>query len=686
MVFHNLDEVLEEDNVNGKVKISFKPFRCSYCGMAYSPDEIKLSIFKHGFFDLYGKDEGFFGITCASDKCSGNILFKGNKSWVYRFREFGLEPKNGHSLKYNSTAAFYFRQSNSAKSLPITYFSTLLEHDHHLPDDCCSPHRNTRENILPQYKIQDIDKLSQIEAEQNLQVFPRHVVSDPLLQAIGEYCLAYDPLVQKSLLEQTKADNENTNVNIIAGSKIRDEYFRIVDFLSILEANHKDSEYFGDLFRHYLRSPIKSTLADTWYLNRQEDCNYQTIEALSLAMWDCFQNTAYHSVLHDFSLEFISQYKKLLLQLDYNFNKVWNLKNNFLRKIKSVYTSTEKREKYRARKLSSLKKDLEAIEEKYPSFQNIITSDEKILQLKYDLYEVSQSGLINDYLLKGETGTGKDLFAAAIHELTGKKGAFITYNCSNIPQELLESELFGYKKHSHNLAQNNKEGIFKQCEGGTLFLDEINTLSMQHQKKLLRAIEYRKIQPLGGKEEKIEDLTLVMATNKNLDHLVEIEQMHLDFFFRIKNFGFVIPPLRERANDIELLTAHFVDIFNNTRAWQGVHLSQECISVFQQYDWPGNVRELHNSIKRLFSSPYPVNGIFHVQHLEKLDLFKTRNMADKKKQFNKPTHSYLPGNTKVTDSDIIQAMESTNGDKTAAGKLLGIHYRTVLRRWEKLKK
>ena len=203
-------------------------------------------------------------------------------------------------------------------------------------------------------------------------------------------------------------------------------------------------------------------------------------------------------------------------------------------------------------------------------------------------------------LLLGESGSGKELFARAVHHLSGRKAhSFFPINCAAIPENLLESELFGYEKGAFTGASGTKKGKFEIADKGTLFLDEIGDLSLGLQGKVLRVIEQRQFERVGGTETRSVDIRLVAATNKDLNALVAVGSFRQDLFFRLAVFPVTVPPLRERKEDIPILARHFIRKFAAEQKRRGpLALPPETVRALCAYAWPGNVRELENSIER----------------------------------------------------------------------------------------
>ncbi len=203
-------------------------------------------------------------------------------------------------------------------------------------------------------------------------------------------------------------------------------------------------------------------------------------------------------------------------------------------------------------------------------------------------------------LLLGESGTGKELFAHAVHHQSGRKAhSFFPINCAAIPENLLESELFGYEKGAFTGASGTKRGKFEIADKGTLFLDEIGDLSLGLQGKVLRVIEQRQFERVGGTETRTVDIRLVAATNKDLKALAVQGAFRQDLFFRLSVFPITVPPLRERLQDVPILARHFVKKFAAEQKKRGtIALPPETLRALAAYSWPGNVRELENTIER----------------------------------------------------------------------------------------
>jgi DNA-binding NtrC family response regulator len=200
----------------------------------------------------------------------------------------------------------------------------------------------------------------------------------------------------------------------------------------------------------------------------------------------------------------------------------------------------------------------------------------------------------------GETGTGKELVARTIHERSARAARpFVTLNCAAVPAELIESELFGHEKGSFTGASGRHIGKFEQADGGTIFLDEIGDMPLNMQAKLLRVLEEGEVERIGGDKTIAVNVRVVVATHRDLEARVREEKFRQDLFHRIYVFPLVLPPLRERRDDIPALVQHFAEQVSAQNGWKPVPFTDEAMEALQSYSWPGNVRELRNMVERL---------------------------------------------------------------------------------------
>ena len=203
-------------------------------------------------------------------------------------------------------------------------------------------------------------------------------------------------------------------------------------------------------------------------------------------------------------------------------------------------------------------------------------------------------------LIEGETGVGKELVAAAVHYRSRRRDKlFVGQNCAAMPENLLESELFGHKKGAFTGAHEEKKGLFEIADGGTLFLDEVTEMPLSLQSKLLRVLQEGEIRPIGATQERRVNVRIVAATNRNLEKEVAEGRFREDLYYRLKVFPLRVPPLRERREDIPTLAQYFLTRYTTEQGKSTGGFSQQTMELLQGYDWPGNVRELQNEVQRL---------------------------------------------------------------------------------------
>ncbi len=290
------------------------------------------------------------------------------------------------------------------------------------------------------------------------------------------------------------------------------------------------------------------------------------------------------------------------------------------------------------------------------------------------------SSLSSTVLILGESGTGKELVAKAIHNCSYRsEKPFVAINCGGMPENLLESELFGHVKGAFTGAVSHKDGLFKVANGGSLFLDEIGETSMALQVKLLRVLDEMKIRPVGSATDFSVDVRLISATNKDLDKMVEDRRFREDFYYRLNVIPIYVPSLRERCDDILLLARHFLAEFCK-RAGKQVAISAEAEKILEEYRWPGNVRELENVIERTAAL---CNG----NRIEVADLPKKLFDAATEEQYDV---EFSPDGIDLNDrvenferSLIKQAMKRTSNSQTRAAKLLKLSPRSLRYKLEK---
>ncbi len=287
-------------------------------------------------------------------------------------------------------------------------------------------------------------------------------------------------------------------------------------------------------------------------------------------------------------------------------------------------------------------------------------------------------------LISGGSGTGKELVARAIHEQSQRKDkSFVVINCAGIPETLIESELFGYKKGAFTGASTNKAGLFEAADGGTVFFDEIGELTPAIQVKLLRVIQERAFTRIGETEERKVDVRFVSATNKNLEEEVMAGSFREDLFFRLNVIEIPVPPLKERTGDLPLLAQHFLEKYSKELGKDIKKVSAYAMDILSQYPFPGNVRELENIIER--SVALETSNIVLPQSLALSNLKKVRISEDRRRTDLGSEGVDLDKVMVDIERDyIIKAMEMAGGSRQRMAELLGITMRSLRYRLDKL--
>lgn len=309
--------------------------------------------------------------------------------------------------------------------------------------------------------------------------------------------------------------------------------------------------------------------------------------------------------------------------------------------------------------------------EKY-SFENIVGKSKRMKDVYGLIEKIAATDSI--VLIKGESGTGKELAARAIHLLSHRREKpFVSINCGAVPENLLESELFGHMRGSFTGAVADKKGMFEVAEKGVLFLDEVGEMSSMTQVKLLRALQDRKIRRVGGTEEIPVDVRIIAATNQNLKKKIEEKKFREDLFYRLNVLSLEMPPLRKRKEDLPLLVSHFIKKYCQEMGRKTKRIAPEVMNVLESYPWPGNVRELENMIERVVA--IEERGIITKESLPE-ELLAPHKKPDTSYLFEPgfSLNSYLDD---IAKNYIKQARQAAGGKLRETASLLGISYRTL---------
>ncbi len=309
-------------------------------------------------------------------------------------------------------------------------------------------------------------------------------------------------------------------------------------------------------------------------------------------------------------------------------------------------------------------------------FHNMVSRSPAMQEIFNVLPEIAQT--VTTVLITGESGTGKELVASSIHALSPRKDRpFVAINCGALPDNLLESELFGYKAGAFTDAKKDKPGKFALAEGGTIFLDEIGDISAAMQVKLLRVIQEKVFEPLGATQPVKADVRIIAATNRHLPDMVKNGAFREDLYYRIKVLNLALPPLRERKSDIPLLCDHFISLFNVRFKKNITDLSHEALDILLAHDYPGNIRELENILEHAFI--FCKEEIIEPAHLPR-EIVSAQKSAGKQ-------NGMFEGVTRFEELEkvfIEHILSETGGSRIKAAQRLGIHKATLFRKMKRL--
>ena len=316
----------------------------------------------------------------------------------------------------------------------------------------------------------------------------------------------------------------------------------------------------------------------------------------------------------------------------------------------------------------------------------IIGESLQIANLKEQIIKLARSQA--PVFISGESGSGKELVARAIHaQGPRRENEFVAINCGAIPTELMESEFFGHKKGSFTGANADKTGLFQAASGGSLFLDEIADLPLHMQVKLLRAIQEKTVRPIGSDTEIPVDVRLISATHKNLTKEVESGNVRQDLYYRINVIELVVPPLRDRKQDLPVLSEHFLELLAREHEIESISINTDALEKLAQYDFPGNVRELENILQRAFAlaegNTITANDLPSLKSNDEQEFPDAIQEAQEKVEIDTEfsLEKHLEG---IEKAAIEKALEETRWNKTAAAKKLGMSFRSFRYRLKKL--
>jgi transcriptional regulator with PAS, ATPase and Fis domain len=334
-----------------------------------------------------------------------------------------------------------------------------------------------------------------------------------------------------------------------------------------------------------------------------------------------------------------------------------------------------------AHEIKFYQEELRSIRGAKYGINNIIGETKEIKKMREQIRYAARSN--STVLIEGETGTGKELVAHSIHDLSTRySGNFVKVNCAAIPSELLESEFFGYEEGSFTGAKKGgKKGRFEMANGGSLFFDEINQMPLYLQPKLLRALQEKEIERIGGKESIPVDIRIIAASNVSLEKLVQRKKFRMDLFYRLNVLKIVIPPLRERKEDIPLIVENLIDKLNYQLGMNVPGISEEAKNKFVEikYDWPGNIRELQNVVERGMNKSW--GKILEWEHFR--EYFENKKTEHKKLCVDDNESSIKEMKENLEKKTIIKTLKNCDYNKTKAAKVLGISRTALYKKFNK---
>jgi transcriptional regulator with PAS, ATPase and Fis domain len=616
-------------------------FVCSECSHELSPQDFSLSVLEYGFIFLSGSNDVLIGIHCP--ECNKTAINRYDREYANELKEIlfhksldnskSIEP----SFKYHSFpfvfdyhesihGIHYFQKQilknhidsvtepdffvdeyfknqsdnieNEPDALEIGFFDSIIDIKNK-PDDLeikssipdlkntyCSYYWGD-EAIGPVFAVYwfsegNIESLVKLENDTGLRVFPRYTFYNPLFPLIETFCWEYhykhDDVQELKKLFEVSALIPHSYVEI----EKRRDFLKIISFaIEAFDTNYSVS----------IGKKVKELKSDGPY--HKAKCN---------VLWERFCNNSVQEALTILSDKFIYDYIDQSQKIGFDLEQINKLRNEYFNKVYANIIPSNK-VKSDLRRISSAEKKRVIEAEKSFSKVKIISEDARIGTIKIKLaqwanYKKNYEDIVMDFLLLGERGTGKELFAHAIGEAIGRE--VISINCGSIPDNLFESEFFGHVKGAFSDAIRNKQGFFTKADSGVLFMDEIGNLSVNNQKKLLRVLEDRQIRPIGSDSVDNVDVVIVFATNKNISDNNQGRDFELDLYDRINKYVFEIPPLKDRKGDIPLLVDYFLEQLDEVRKincnLSPLKVSDELMSLLKAIDWPGNVRQLRNLI------------------------------------------------------------------------------------------
>ena len=706
------------DDINGNLEQVI--FKCDQCGEKFTFVYFLFAIALYGVIFLTGREDGYWGIVCP--KCKKTSLKKANRKYIesikgrlnqlsqadgsqeerirYYSVPYNLDDYQGRMLNYGSPTIIPLDDSPDILEFSDYFLTPPNDASIDLSDAYRTYFRGDPAMgpamVSWFFKKEAIDDLVEMENETGLKVFPRYAFHDSLIETIDAFC--WQNHCELEFVNYFKEFAPSSVKMEVIGNPWQKRITRNSDFLKILSNTSCQS---GNLFPSSFNSLLNviQPFDDLGFQMLMDDLNVekqiitgdgQTPTDMIDELWKNVNKEHIQETLSILSNRFIFEYIELAHKIDCSWALVWDLKEKYLKQLYDSVKSEHKRRLITNRVPEVELREVQKAENLFPELKKIKSGGSKIIEIKIELgrlaqYKKQYKEEVIDFLLLGERGTGKELFARAINEMSerGQK-KFVCVNCAAIPERLFESELFGSKKGSYTDAYKDQEGLLEQADHGTIFFDEIGDLDRTSQAKLLRLFQEREIQTLGATPKKV-DVIIILATNRDLDEMAKKGDFRSDLYDRFSENTFMIPPLRERKNDIPLLVKHFIEKYDKEGQRKpdlpSVQVTNDCMDLLEKYEWPGNVRTLEKAIRRIMRKP----SILH----DRKNITPSDLPQDILNSF--PSEKTMPelGKGKrnlPSDDELARLIDEEGLTKQAVADRYGVYREHVSRTYSKIKR
>ena len=682
---------------------------CPYCQKSISISEVYSSITKYGFILFNNNEYNWFGLTCPH--CPGyKTIFKKfhigfryhfidelysflnsgiysfniiqSVQWVYNSFPYNLNE--GYSGVYDTPMSMLrndLEVFNKIQPPPNTRYSPIDKYDPNKntePSRPCSychncPALGPMIDIF-YYDADKITELAEIESSEGVKIFPRWIINDPLYIQIQRLCWNYRLQIK---LNKKTTGQQKPLIFFSPSSKMA--LLKRIDFMNILDMVHADDlKNFPEIIKRKLGTETELSL-----LERAETASDQLSgikhDKYSKKIWNAFIDDSVQELLDKLSDGFIDDYISLAKKTSFTFDEAYKLKDQYLVKVAEAIDNADKKRIVYEQDKNNLIKEVKEAEKLFPKIE-IISANDKVMRIKRDIKAFS---LINTdkytTLILGETGTGKELFAKAIHASSGRGGKFVKVDCGALAESVIDRELFGHVKGGFTGADRDTPGRFGLAEGGTLFLDEIGNIPLNIQGKLLSFLQDWEYWPVGSTDSKFVNAMVILATNLDLDLAVDQGKFKEDLYYRINGDSIVIPPLRDRKEDIQLLFEYFLNKYLKEKSKIDKPkpafptMGADFIRALKNHFWKGNVRELEKYsqniaigiISKRFIPPLNENHwMEHRENIQKTISADNTNIiqgSSKRKGLPKDDMEFLEGLSKYEHAKDYAAAKGVSG-------------------------